>query len=496
MGQSCGGMQALSASTDSRTTTTIVLNSGRFARDMKGPTGGQFSEWFEWSELHAPIAFFNGGPKDVQVAHQNFAEITSLPVFLADLPVGHTGAYPGPDMRWVKAVVGWLDWQLKGDTTTRAMFVGPKCGLCTDLDWTVTGSKNLPSQQPQGQTAPALAPAASSTGGDVWLAPPGTSISINRSTGVVSAVLPTQPVDGSREEFARFDNWRKHPYPGTGLYPATREENDTLPTHTLYYPADPGKVPGKMPIILWANGGCRNTSVEFTRFLGEIASNGYFIAAIGRSDIPFRVTDDLVVGERKAGDTRPLQNESPTDMLKGLDYAVAENGRQGSKFFSKIDTTKIAVVGQSCGGLQAFNAARDSRVTAAVAVNSHFHSRKHTSRTSMSLRPTWAAYADWFVEDLKIPAAYFTGGPADSAYNNAEISYRETSGAQPTVKVDMPLMGHTGAYPMPDVRWTNAVLSWLDFILKNDPNGKAMFAGEKCGLCSDPDFWVKIKGLK
>lgn len=143
VGQSCGGMQALAASTDPRTTTTVVLNSGRFARAMQGPSGGGFPEWFEWSEPRAPIAFFSGGPTDIQTAHENYPEIQSLPVFLADLPVGHTGAYPGPDLRWVRAVVGWLDWQLKGDQAASAMFLGPECGLCTDPDWTVTGSKNL-----------------------------------------------------------------------------------------------------------------------------------------------------------------------------------------------------------------------------------------------------------------------------------------------------------------------------------------------------------------
>lgn len=143
MGQSCGGMQALSASTDPCTTTTVVLNSGRFGKSAMPPPGAAFSEWFEWSELHAPVAFFAGGKSDIPQAHQNWDEITTLPAFLADLQVGHTGAYPGPDMRWVKAVVGWLDWQLKGDQSAAAMFLGPKCGLCTDSDWTVTGSKNL-----------------------------------------------------------------------------------------------------------------------------------------------------------------------------------------------------------------------------------------------------------------------------------------------------------------------------------------------------------------
>ncbi len=143
MGQSCGGMQALSASTDPRTTTTVVLNSGRFDKDAKVPAGGKFAEWFEWSELRAPVAFFLGGPPDGMAGRKNFDEIESLPVFLADLPVGHTGAYPDPDLRWTKAVLGWLDWQLKGKQSEKAMFVGANCGLCKDTNWTVTGSKNL-----------------------------------------------------------------------------------------------------------------------------------------------------------------------------------------------------------------------------------------------------------------------------------------------------------------------------------------------------------------
>jgi dienelactone hydrolase len=143
MGQSCGGMQALSASTDPRTTTTIVLNSGRFALGMQVPGRGKFPEYFEWSQLHAPIAFFIGGENDLGIGRDNFKEIQHLPVFLADLPVDHSGAYPGPDMRWVKAVLGWLDWQLKGSAHGKQLFVGEQCGLCVDPDWTVGGQKRL-----------------------------------------------------------------------------------------------------------------------------------------------------------------------------------------------------------------------------------------------------------------------------------------------------------------------------------------------------------------
>jgi hypothetical protein len=80
-------------------------------------------------------------------------------------------------------------------------------------------AQNAPAgtERPQGQAPPPLAPTAFPTGGDAWLAPPGTSVSINRTTGTASFALPTQPVDGSREQIARFDHWRKHFYPGTGL---------------------------------------------------------------------------------------------------------------------------------------------------------------------------------------------------------------------------------------------------------------------------------------
>src|SRR5271163_4541421 len=137
-------------------------------------------------------------------------------------------------------------------------------------------------------TKTAAGPTGFGTESDDWFAPPGSSISINRTNGRVSVALPTQPIDGSAEQLARFAEWRLHPYAGDGEFPSTREEPANFPKHTLYYPADLMKAP-KLPLVLWANGGCRTTSVEFTRFLGEIASHGYVIAAIGRSDIPFQI---------------------------------------------------------------------------------------------------------------------------------------------------------------------------------------------------------------
>jgi hypothetical protein len=52
---------------------------------------------------------------------------------------GHGGAYGevnGGDFG--KVAVAWLNWRLRGDIGSGQMFLGPRCGLCTDPGWVVT----------------------------------------------------------------------------------------------------------------------------------------------------------------------------------------------------------------------------------------------------------------------------------------------------------------------------------------------------------------------
>src|SRR5271170_2455332 len=67
-------------------------------------------------------------------------------------------------------------------------------------------------------TKTAAGPTGFGTESDDWFAPPGSSISINRTNGRVSVALPTQPIDGSAEQLARFAEWRLHPYAGDGEF--------------------------------------------------------------------------------------------------------------------------------------------------------------------------------------------------------------------------------------------------------------------------------------
>jgi hypothetical protein len=340
---------------------------------------------------------------------------------------------------------------------------------------------------PQTQSAP--------QNNNSWTAPPGTTITIDRRSGRYTMTLPVQPVDGSAEQALRFADWDAHPYAGSGPYPATRQEPASLPTHTVYLPADLAHAP-KLPIVLWANGGCRNTSVEFTRFLGEIASHGYLIVAVGRSTIPFLVIHGsiaAVAGQRDAnGDPYVIMDASY--MTKGLDWAIAENSRPASPLFGKLDTAKVATMGQSCGGPQAFTAAHDPRVTTVIALNSNFPTANPAGGApGAPARP--ANPNAWTADKLTIPAALFNGGPADSGYTGAETTYKALPSTLPALKASLTSVGHTGAYPMPELRYTNAVLAWLDWQLKGDIHATATFSGPNCALCRDPDWWIDSQNL-
>jgi hypothetical protein len=219
--------------------------------------------------------------------------------------------------------------------------------------------------------------------------------------------------------------------------------------------------------------------VEFTRFLGELASHGYLVIAVGRGNIPFLVIHGSIaaVADEKDANGNPLIISDPAYMIKGLDWAIAENARRDSPLYGKVDTAKVATMGQSCGGPQAFKAAKDPRVTTVVALNSSFPTQSAPGMVG-------GANDGWLAEKLAIPAALFNGGPADGGYAGTEQCYKALTS-----------VGHTGAYPMPDLRWSIAVLAWLDWQLQGDTRAVATFAGPECALCKDSDWWIDSQNI-
>jgi hypothetical protein len=142
---------------------------------------------------------------------------------------------------------------------------------------------------------------------------------------------------------------------GSGPYKAIRTGESSLPTHTVYRPKDlsPFGKKNPMQIVTWGNGACMNDNSEFTILLTELASHGFIVIAIGPEN-----------NKNRSGETKSSQ------LLEAIDWATKQNADSNSIFYQKIDTGKVAVMGQSCGGLQAMEASMDPRVTTTIMWNS------------------------------------------------------------------------------------------------------------------------------
>lgn len=286
---------------------------------------------------------------------------------------------------------------------------------------------------------------------------------------------------------ARLSQWRTSLPQGTGPWRVVRLEEPGLPGHTVYRPANLARVP-RLPIVAFANGGCRNTSIEFAAFLAELASRGYLVIAVGTDDVPF--SGGFGPAPASPGG-KPAQRMDVKALTEAVDWAVAEAGRRGSPYRGRIAADRVAYVGQSCGGLQALNASTDPRTTTTVVLNSGYFKLPPPGAAPGPQRPmpmNMPARLPW--SSFTRPIAYFAGGKTDIAYVNAYDNFAEARGVP--MFIASREVGHADAYPGPDRPWAAAVTAWLDWQLKGKAAAKAQFVGPHCGLCKDPG-WSEVR---
>jgi len=142
-GMSCGGLQTLETAPDPRITTAVIYNSG-----ILGATGGMPNmpalTKDHLLKLHAPTLYVLGGEKDIAYKNgmDDFKRIDHIPVFVANMDVGHGGTYRQPHGgEFAKVVLAWYKWQLKGDDEAGKMFTGNPPGLAQDPNWKVEKKK-------------------------------------------------------------------------------------------------------------------------------------------------------------------------------------------------------------------------------------------------------------------------------------------------------------------------------------------------------------------
>jgi dienelactone hydrolase len=267
---------------------------------------------------------------------------------------------------------------------------------------------------------------------------------------------------------------------GTGPYKAVALGEETLTKFTIYRPKnlDDFGPSQRLPVLLWGNGGCADSSAMHRLYLNEIASHGFIVFAVG----PFSSL-------HKPSQMGPMGGErKEISLLEALDWAVAENSRKSSVYFEKLDIDKVAAMGMSCGGLQALEVSPDPRVDTSVICNSGILNGPPPEGLKM---PTLTK------DDLKklhAPIIYVIGGAKDIAYPNAMDDFKRIEKV-PVVIINFDV-GHGGTYAQPHGgAFSDPTIAWLKWQLNGDEKAALMFKGEKCGLCINTEWEIETKNI-
>jgi dienelactone hydrolase len=283
--------------------------------------------------------------------------------------------------------------------------------------------------------------------------------------------------------------------PPSGPYPVVVEHDQKLATHTIYRPATLG--PAKHPVVVWGEGACVKNGLTFPAFLSEIASYGFVVVADGppvppaaRGAAPAGATAPAAAprGQAPAGNggrggQAPVTiNADGTPLTAAVDWLAREAADSASRFYQKVDTSHVAAMGMSCGGLMAYNVSADPRVATVGIWNSGL------------LQPDEKIFAG-----IHSSVIIITGGETDIAYANGKRDFETLPARVPVFYGVYPSVGHGGTYNQDNGgAFGVTAVAWLKWQLMNDTSaqGKGYFIGNSCGLCRDSKWTINSRSLR
>lgn len=256
---------------------------------------------------------------------------------------------------------------------------------------------------------------------------------------------------------------------GSGPYEAIAVSEKSLPDFVVYRPKDIKTAvegEGKLPVMVFGNGACANTSITHEKLLSEIASHGYIVIAIGAL--------------KMANDPHFESTEAKL-LIDALDWISQQAGNSKSDYYQGIDTKKIASGGQSCGGAQVMATANDERIKTYLMFNSGMGDMSMAGASSISL------------QSLNGPVIYIVGGEADIATANALLDYDRINSV-PVAFTNMLEGDHGGTFHKKyGGSFARMAINWLDWQLKGDDEKASVFL--KSDSSTFPGWDIKTKNF-
>jgi hypothetical protein len=257
-----------------------------------------------------------------------------------------------------------------------------------------------------------------------------------------------------------------------GPYQVTSGPAFGSPGLMVFHPAALDAFPARdtLPVLVWGNGGCAIDTARYGGFLSTIASHGFLVLGTAAQEGAGR-------GQATAEDLRA-----------GVDWAFAENARAGSPLNGKIDTGQVAAMGQSCGGFLSLSLGADPRVDTIGMFNSGVQPPNPNAPPGRF--PTTDA-----IKDLHGPVLLINGAARDFLTPASHATYEAITHV-PAFYGARENAGHTATVFHPGGgEYANVASNWLRWTFKKDAEAAAMFVGDDCSLCTNPNWDVESKGF-
>ena len=280
-----------------------------------------------------------------------------------------------------------------------------------------------------------------------------------------------------------FEQMKVPDFGGSGPHKAIAVRERSLPDFVVYRPVnlDAAMTVGrrgmfqmgevkkeKLPVLVFCNGGCMDTSIGYENMLTDIASYGYVVVAVGELQMLAQHEKD---------------QHTPSSVVKqALDWVSQQASNPSSPYYGKIDEEKIAAAGHSCGGAQVLANAADKRLKTYLILNAGMGKMTMADASAKSLA------------NLHGPVLYLVGGTRDVAWQNAQLDYKAIKKV-PVVLADNTKSGHGGTYEQPNGGANSRMVhAWLDWQLKGAKGPETIFIGGD--LKDYPDWTITHKNFK